>query len=147
MSKLINFELLIGGEPIQVSERGTRAIDKAVELVATEVWGNMAREAPTDEGRLAGSWQLTRKGPRTWSVATRVLYASFVNDGTGIYGSAGRRITPQRAAVLVFEWMGQTWFRRSVKGQQANPYADRAVDKASGRAQDFANIAIREEFE
>ncbi len=146
MSRLINFELLVGGEPIQLSERGTRAIDKAVKLVATEVWGNMAREAPTDEGRLAGSWELTQKGPRTWSVATRVLYASFVNDGTGIYGPAGRRITPQRAAVLVFQWMGQTWFRRSVTGQQANPYADRAVDKASGRAQTFADIAIKAEF-
>ncbi len=146
MAKLLDFELLIGGEPIQLSERGTRAIDKAVELVATEVWGNMAREAPTDEGRLAGSWQLTRKGPRTWSVATRVKYASFVNDGTGIYGPAGRRITPKRAAVLVFRWMGETWFRPSTKGQQANPYADRAVDKASGRAQHFANIAIKAEF-
>ncbi len=146
MSRLIDFELLIGGEPIQLSERGTRAIDKAVELVATEVWGNMAREAPTDEGRLAGSWQLTRKGPRTWSVATRVLYASFVNDGTGIYGPAGRRITPQRAAVLVFQHMGTTWFRPSTRGQRANPYADRAVDKASGRAQAFADIAIKAEF-
>ena len=146
MSNLFNFEILVGDETIQLSDRGTRAIDKAIELAATEVWGNMAREAPTDEGRLAGSWQLTRKGPRTWSVATRVLYASFVNDGTGIYGTVGRRVTPKRAAVLVFQWMGQTWFRRSVKGQQANPYADRAVDKASGRAQDFADIAIRQEF-
>ncbi len=146
MSKLLDFEIVIGTETIQLSERGTRAIDAAVKLVATEVWGNLARESPTDEGRLGGSWELTKKGPRTWSVATRVLYASFVHDGTGIYGPAGRRITPQRAAVLVFQWMGQTWFRRSVTGQQANPYADRAVAKASGRAQSFADIAIRQEF-
>ncbi len=147
MAELLSgFEIIVGDETVQLSEGGTRAINKAVELMATEVWGNIAREAPTDEGRLGGSWEMTRKGPRTWSIATRVLYAKMVNDGTGIYGEAGRRITPKRAAVLVFQWMGETWFRGSVKGQKANPYVDRAVDKASNRAQDFANVAIRQEF-
>ncbi len=139
-------EILVGGDVLELSPRATRAIDKAVELTATETWGNIAREAPTDEGRLAGSWTLTRKGQRVWSVATNVLYAEMVNDGTGIYGPAGRRITPKRAAVLVFKWMGQTWFRPSVAGQRKNPYADRAVEKAGRRAQDFADIAIRKEF-
>ena len=141
------FDISVAGEIAEnFSGRANRALDKAVELLALEVWGNVAREAPTDEGRLAGSFEIDRIGSRAWSIFTNVKYAAFVNEGTGIYGPAGRRITPRRASVLVFRWLGTTWFRRSVAGQKANAYADRSVDKASSRAQDFADIAIREVF-
>ncbi len=140
------FEVEVSGEATDLGPNVNRALDKAVELMALDVWGNVAREVPTDEGRLGGSFEIKRKGAREWSIFTNVAYAAFVNDGTGIHGPAGRRITPRRAAVLVFQWMGTTWYRRSVAGQKPNAYADRAVDKASSRARDFADIAIREVF-
>ena len=141
------FDIEVTGEIAEnFSISANRALDKAVELMALDVWGNVAREAPTDEGRLAGSFQIDRIGQRAWSIFTKVLYAEFVAKGTGIHGPAGRRVTPKRASVLVFQWLGDTWYRRSVAGQKPNPYDERAVDKASSRARDFADIAIREVF-
>lgn len=130
---------LFEGEPL-------RAVTRAVELMATEVWGNIGREAPRDEGLLAASFRLRRIQLLEWGIGTQLQYASFVHDGTGIYGPAGQRITPRSASVLAFEWMGELWFRRSVAGQKPNPFADRAIDKAGRRAQDFADIAVREVF-
>ncbi len=140
------FSVEVSGDALELAPDVNRAVDRAVELLALEVWGNVAREAPTDEGRLGGSFEISQKAARVWSIFTNVKYAAFVNDGSGIHGPAGRRITPRRASVLVFRWMGTTWYRRSVSGQRANPYADRAVDKAAKRAGDFADIAIREVF-
>lgn len=139
-------EIIVQGDVFELNERGSRAVDKAIQLMATEIWGNVGREAPVDEGRLAGSWELDREGPYSWRIHTNVLYASYVHEGTGIYGPAGRRIVPVRAQVLAFEWMGQLWFRKSVAGQRANPFADRAIDKAAPRAQEFADMAIAEVF-
>ncbi len=141
------FDIEVSGEIAEnFSSNANRALDKAVELMALDVWGNVAREAPTDHGRLAGSFEIKSIGSRAWSIFTNVKYAAFVDEGTGIHGPAGRRITPKRASVLVFQWLGDTWYRRSVAGQKANAYSERAVDKAASRARDFADIAIREVF-
>ncbi|KKN20730.1 hypothetical protein LCGC14_0932500 [marine sediment metagenome] len=143
----VNFEVVVEGDALDFSPVANRAIDKAFELMATEVWGNIAREAPTDEGRLGGSFELVREGSRQWRVFTNALYATFVHDGTGIHGPVGRRIVPKRASVLVYRWMGKTWFSKSVAGQKPNPFADRAIAQAETRAEDFAKLAIRQVFD
>ena len=140
------FSIDVSGEATEFAPDVNRSLDRAIELLAIEVWGNVAREAPTDGGRLGGSFEINQKRAREWVIGTNVKYAAFVHDGTGIHGPAGRRITPRRASVLVFRWMGSTWYRRSVAGQRPNPYGDRAVKKATKRVQEFADIAIREVF-
>lgn len=129
-----------------LTEQGRRAISRAIELLALDVWGNIAREAPRDHGKLAGSFKVRKEGEMSYTVFTPTEYASFVHEGTGIYGPAGRRITPKRASVLVFDWMGDTWFRKSVAGQRPNPFADRAIAKSERRAEDFAKMAVAEVF-
>lgn len=146
MSEL-EFELTVDLSQLeQLPDMGRQAMSRAVQLMATEVWGNIARESPVNEGRLAGSWQLTETGDLEWTIGTEVRYASFVHEGTGIHGPAGARITPVSAQVLAFQWMGELWFLKSVAGQEPNPFADRAVARAETRAEDFAQIAIAEVF-
>ena len=140
------FEVVVSGEAVDLVPNVNRALDKAVELMGIDVWGNVIREVPTDEGVLGGSFELDRTGQREWTISTNVKYANFVNEGTGINGPAGRRITPKRASVLVFKWLGKTWYRRSVAGQKPNKYADRAVKLSASRAKEFADIAVREVF-
>lgn len=120
--------------------------DRALGYVAQEVWGNIGREAPTDEGKLAntGNWALEKAGHLGYRIYTNLVYALFVHEGTGIYGPVGRPITPTRARFLVFEWQGRTWFLRSVKGQKPNPYADRAMESAEMRIPEFVQRAIDE---
>lgn len=145
---MAGFEIVVTPEAAlqQLGESGHRAVARAMELLSTEVWGNVGREAPRDEGHLAGSWTLRAISDLEYDVSTKIKYASFVHDGTGIYGPAGHRIGPVRASALAFQWMGQLMFRRSVAGQKPNPFAERAITKAGRRAQDFADIAVREVF-
>lgn len=117
---------------------------RAHELLATEIWANIGREAPTDHGRLAGSFQIEQGSGREWRIYSNVEYALFVHEGTGIHGPTGHKIVPRTASKLVFEWRGKTWFLGSVAGQKPNPYADRAIDKAQGRVQEFIQRAIEE---
>ncbi len=121
---------------------GVEAVAHATRLTATEVWGNIGREAPTDHGRLAGSFEMMQRTPLEWVIWTNVLYAIFVHDGTGIHGPIGEPITPVSSSVLVFEYQGETVFARSVEGQHPNPFADRAVRSAEDRATEFMELAV-----
>lgn len=121
-----------------------KAYDRALEYMAADVWGNIKREAPTDHGKLAGSFALEKISRLKWRIYTMVYYAMYVHEGTGIYGPVGHPIVPRRARFLVFEWHGQTWFLRSVRGQKPNPFADRAMDTTAGRVQEFTERAVAE---
>lgn len=120
------------------------ACKRAVELLALDVWANIRKEAPTDKGRLAGSFNLEQIGDFAWRIYTNVLYALFVHEGTGVHGPIGQPIVPVRARYLAFEWQGKMWFLKSVKGQEPNPYADRAINMSEQRSQEFVRKALDE---
>ncbi len=117
---------------------------RATNLLAHEVWGNISRESPTDQGRLAGSFMIEPIDEYNWRIYTNVEYALFVHEGTGVYGPMGQRIVPVQAKALVFTWQGKTWFLSSVAGQKPNPYADRAIQAADSRTDEFIARALRE---
>lgn len=117
----------------------------AVKYTAQEVWGNIAREAPVDEGKLAGSFNLEQIDEISWRVFTNTAYAMWVHEGTGIFGPRGQPIVPVSAKVL--HWVtkgGEGIFTKSVKGTPPNPYADRAVEKTYARVDEFVARAVRE---
>ncbi len=62
-------------------------------------------------------------------------YASFVRDGTGIYGARGQAIKPKKGKALRFEIGGRTVFRVSVQGQKPNPFDERAADRLENEAE------------
>jgi len=141
----VRYEMEFNEEDIRhFTELVKEVYTRAVAYVAQDVWGNIKREAPVNEGRLAGSFDLEKLDDYAWRIYTNVHYALFVHEGTGIYGPVGQRIVPVSASVLVFEWMGRTWFLKSVAGQEPNPYADRAMDTSAARIDEFVNTAISE---
>jgi hypothetical protein len=127
-----------------MAELAMGVVKRSTELMAQEVWGNIQREAPTDEGKLAGNWELKPQGELDWVIDTMTEYALWVHEGTGIHGPAGHRIVPKTAKALAFEWQGRFWILRSVAGQKPNKYADRAIENAAKRSQEFVEIALRE---
>lgn len=127
-----------------IIDKALRAVSASIRLTATEVWGNLGREAPVDEGRLAASFNLERLSDEEYRITSNVLYALFVQEGTGVFGPTGQPIVPVSASVLVFEIGGETIFARSVRGMQANPYVDRAMEKAEMRIEEFAAMALQE---
>jgi len=126
------------------TELARSVFSRATHILAHEVWGNISREAPTDHGRLAGSFMIEPLNEYDWRIYSNVEYSLFVHEGTGIYGPTGQPIVPQRASVLVFDWQGKTWFLKQVAGQKPNPYADRAIESADGRVDEFITRAMRE---
>jgi hypothetical protein len=79
--------------------------------------------------------QVTAKSARVLAGGTsRVGYARYVEEGTGIHGPRGRRITPRKARVLSWKTKGKRFFAASVAGRKATPYLVPGVEKAAKRA-------------
>lgn len=60
-------------------------------------------------------------------IGSNLSYATFVHEGTGIYGPARRPIRPRRGQVMAF---GGT-FARQVRGQRPNPFLANALRAAA----------------
>ena len=59
-------------------------------------------------------------------VVATAFYALFVARGTGIHFEGGGRIFPEKAKALRFSIGGRIVFARSIAGQKANPFHERA---------------------
>lgn len=99
--------------------RGILKLGKKVERKAK-------RLVPVDHGVLRNSINtelIIRRGPVA-RIGTKVKYALYVHEGTGIYGPKGFPITPKHSKVLVFtsRKTGKLVWARSVKGMKGTPY-------------------------
>ena len=141
----------IGFDIKQLEEILTNAretIGLAVKYTAIFVWGEIRKNAPVDEGRLAGSFDMEEMDSWAYRIFSNVHYALFVHEGTGIYGPEKHRIVPKHARALSFYWkkMGKHMVVRSVAGMPKRPYADEAIDAAGLRVNEFISMAIQENF-
>lgn len=90
-----------------------------------------------DTGRLRSSigTELDRVGGKpAVRVGTRVQYAAWVHQGTGVFGPRGSPIRPVRARRLVFTPRGSTRrvFARQVSGMRPNKFLVEALQAARG---------------
>lgn len=68
-------------------------------------------------------------------------YALFPEDGTGIYGPKGEKITPKTGNMMVFDWNGKTVYTPYTKGQRAQRYMSMAFVVTS---KSFLPLRMRE---
>jgi len=85
-----------------------------------ELWNETQAEDPEMDGVIASV-----------KVVSDVEYASYQDEGTGIYGPYGERIYPTHAKALVFDWpaAGGTVFFASVDGAPGTHYWTNTVDE------------------
>lgn len=126
----------------KLGEVGKRAVATAISLTAQELWGNVRKEAPTDHGRLAGSFELEQRGELTYAVTTAVEYALVVQEGSGEHW-----IEPKDAKALWWEGAAHPFARVWHPGTKPNPYVDRAIDATSSRIEEFVRRAVQEAAE
>jgi hypothetical protein len=104
-----------------------------VREIGQRVVNDARRRAPVDTGRLRASIQLAIQthGLRiTCRIGSNLQYASWVHNGTGIYGPAHHLIRPVSARVLVFPARGGgsggrrggLVFTPHVRGQRPQPF-------------------------
>ena len=124
------------------------SLERALKYIAVCVWGEMGKEAPTDHGRLAGSFDLKKLRKFAYGIYSGVLYSIFVHEGTGLYGPVRQPywVEPVTKKALHWEVGGQDFFSKGhwIFGQKPNPYADRAVETTGGRVSEFIRRAIHE---
>lgn len=122
-------------------EQAKKAVSRVVELMATEVWGNIREEAPVEDGRLSGSFTISRESDLSWKISTNVEYAEAIQEGT-----KARTIVPVRAKALAFKVGKNMVIVKKVNrpAVPANPYITRAIDAAETRRDEFMRRAIQE---
>ena len=130
---------LIGRMP----QKALIMLRETIDDIADEIESDAIRripEGPTGDLRAAGidRRDLRRRvrGPGGLVVKTELSvpkepkYAKWVHDGTGVYGPRGVPITPRKAPFMVFQIDGKWFHKKSVQGQQPQPYLRDAVEEA-----------------
>jgi len=123
-------------------KNGKQAVSLAFRYIAEEVWGNLRREAPVDQGQLAGSFQLSKLSEMSYRIFTRVKYALDVNNGTAPHFVPFEEIAPW--AIRHGIPPGAVWRSIQQVGTRPNPFAERAVAETQTRVNEFMDRAVRE---
>jgi hypothetical protein len=125
-------EVRVNDAAIQKMLRSPRGqVARGILKIGKKVERKAKRLVPVDHGVLRNSINtelIIRKGPVA-RIGTKVKYALYVHEGTGIYGPKGVPITPKKGKVLVFtsRKSGDLVFARSVKGMKGTPYLRNAL--------------------
>lgn len=108
-------------------------VGQLVIATGTRVFRACRSECPVQDGHMVASHSMAlRVRPYRYMMA-RIMNddeaALWVQTGTGIYGRRGQPIRPTRARYLRFHGKrdGELLYRRSVKGQPANPFMLRGL--------------------
>ncbi len=124
----------------------------AIKYIANDVWGNIKRESPTDQGRLAGSFRLAQRDDLAYHIQSGVQYALTVYSGSGArgnssLGASGRPYDIFPVARRAIYWPAAAHPVKAVYGHlgiPSNPYIDRAFDSTTKRTGEFVKKALRE---
>jgi len=132
----------VGGVAKDLLKRGARVQSRARRNLSG-VTGSGPRRINTGHLRASITVKLVvRPMDLAVRVGTNVLYATWVHDGTGIYGPKHTPIRPKQAKVLVFrskiygakkgKYQGFV-FAKSVKGMKPNPFLKNALSAADSK--------------
>lgn len=109
------------------SSSAERQLRQRAEAVKRQAQKNLLRPpGGFDTGRLSASIEVVRTtegGVVAYRVGTKLPYAGYVHNGTGIYGPRGQMIKPAHAKAL--RWRGpggDVIFAKQVKGMKPNPF-------------------------
>lgn len=115
-----------GTDKLNLEETGREIAKRGLNYTTQDLLRNLIENSPVDTGLLR-SWALTLNEDLKKEIHTPAVYASWVNDGTGLYGPMKRKITPKNASALKFTYQGQTVFAKSVKGQRGQKFVEKSI--------------------
>ncbi len=141
MAVRLNVEFEPGdvGARINALTKGWRRFAGVAEELADLVNQYARSEVPVDTGRLKESHHVEKMSEAEYLVAARTPYAVYVHEGTNPHD-----IFPVNAQALRFEVDGQVIFAQHVRhpGTEANPWMDRASERARQEAEALVIAAI-----
>ena len=104
-----------------------KLMEAAMTNSTNEITKQARSRAPHRSGTLQRSIMPEVRYPdaRVW---VQEKYGRYIEEGTGIYGRNGRRITPKTASVLAWKQGGSMVFARSVAGIKPKPFFKPGVE-------------------
>jgi len=121
-------------------------MSKALNYLTQALLGEVVKEAPVDNSDLVQSFDMGQKSRLAYYVGSNIFYRWWVHEGTGIYGPQETEIVPTEKEAMKFMYNGQYLVRKSVEGQEPDPYYDRAIENVEDDVQMFIEKAIDDLF-
>lgn len=125
---------LIGRMP----DKAKRLLRDAIDDIADRIEQEVDERVPVDTGELkmhpVERRDFRRRVAGPGGLVTKTEFtlprgkARWVHDGTGVYGPRGTPIVPRKAKFMVFYIDGIKFVRRSVLGQEPQPYLREALE-------------------
>lgn len=127
---------------IRVKDALNAGILKGLELAASEIQTQAARNSRVDEGNLKGSWtHIVDESAKEATIGSPLENAIWEELGTGEYAVEGNG---RKGGWLYEDKNGETVFTR---GKTPNRTLQRAFESKKGVAQELIERAVREEME
>lgn len=135
----------MGKEPI--SAQLVVIIRRAMQLTQMELVRNLKINSPVDHGKLQGSWfPVWNNQTMIRAVRSAAKYASWVNDGTGIYGPRGEIIKPKLGRLLgPFMYNGRKIAVPWIRGQKPQHFVEKSIAQTERRTDEFVIRATMEQ--
>lgn len=127
---------------IRVKDALNAGILKGLELAASEIQTQAARNSRVDDGNLKGSWtHIVDESAKEATIGSPLENAIWEELGTGEYAVEGNG---RKGGWLYEDKNGETVFTR---GKTPNRTLQRAFESKKGVAQELIERAVREEME
>lgn len=125
---------IVAAEILSAMKDSTLLVEGEAKADAGFVTGNLARSINSAVVPLGGDV----KG----IVSASASYASFVNDGTGLFGPKHELITPKNKKAMRWKGSGGFIFAKSTKGQHAKKFMEKGYAAAKQRVEERFNMAL-----
>lgn len=139
---MVKVRIRVNASNINLEENIQKFKTEVLEQTSKKGMEILKENTPKDTGAGANAYKII-KSENQHKITNDKEYLPWVNDGTGIYGPRGQRITPKRAKFLHFHWKGREWFLKSVRGQKPQKFVDVSMSEIVQSIPEAVMIASR----
>ena len=139
---MVKVRIRVNASNINLEEKIHNFKTELLEQTSSKGKEILQENTPKDTGAGANAYKIL-KSENQHKITNDKEYLPWVNDGTGIYGPRGQRITPKSAKFLHFHWKGREWFLKSVRGQKPQKFVDVSMTEIVQSIPEAVMIASR----
>jgi hypothetical protein len=134
--------VIIDSEEINLEEIVKNSRSNIIELGGLVLEAETRKASPVDTGRLQGSW-VNNTSDDFVQLSTSVIYARYLDEGTGLFGPHKALIYPKKGKYLVFKSGNELVFARYTKGIEGRHYVDKAIRNFEAKLPSIITQAIQ----
>lgn len=115
-----------------------------VSLTAQDLWTNVKKETPVDEGKAQGSWMVFNDSDNQKTISSSANYIDFLDKGTGLYGPLKHKIYPKNGKYLSFVYKGKKIAVPWTRGMKPHNMVKKSIESTSRRLPSLCIKAVQE---